>query len=86
MLIVILIVGIVAAVFMNSAQGKDPVKQIQVNIGFFIFSIVIYGWLFWTTLQDGQKAMPVLAVVIIIMLIWRLIQGILKLRTLRSPE
>ena len=84
MLIVIMTVGIVAVVFLTSARSKDPIKQLQVNIGCFTFSIIIYGWLFWTTLRDGQKLLPILAVVIILLSAWRIVQAISKLRALKQ--
>ena len=84
MLAVIVMVGIIGAVFLTSVQGKDPAKALIFNIVCFASTIGISIWLFWITLQAGQKLMPVLAVVLILMSTWRIIQASLKLRTLKK--
>jgi tryptophan-rich sensory protein len=84
MLGVIVMVGIIGAVFLTSVQGKDPAKDLIFNIVCFAVTIGISMWLFWNTLQDGQKLMPVLAVVLILTSAWRIIQASLKLRALKQ--
>lgn len=80
MLLVVGIGVIIIATMLTLARQQKPQKRLWVDFSSYAFVVVMMSWVAVSSLVDGERLLPAVAAVSVMISMWRLIQTGFKLR------